>query len=190
MLAVPSRWSPLVRTIAFARPTAQPMNVTNFDLPDWGQIYADHSRSVYVQARIMLGNSDDAADVTQDVFEKAHRNWKHYDPDRSLRAWLLGITSHEVLNYLRRRKLRSWIPLSGSEVTHDDLPMDSEVWTAVRELPVRHRAVVSMFYIQGLPIEEIADQLGIPVGTVGSRLHTARQHLRALLERGRHEAGL
>jgi RNA polymerase sigma-70 factor, ECF subfamily len=149
---------------------------------DWGAAYARHADAVYRLARCILGNPDDADDVVQTVFERAVQHSDRYDPGRPLEPWLLGITSHEALHLARRRRLRSWVPFRGTEQAPDPLQASSVVWDAVAALPPGHRAVMVLFYIHGYSIEEVGDLLGVPAGTVGSRLHTARRRLRVLVE--------
>jgi RNA polymerase sigma-70 factor (ECF subfamily) len=149
---------------------------------EWEGIYREHSDAVYWQAMVILRNADDANDVTQNTFVKAHKNWDRYDKGRSLKAWLLGIASKEALHFARGRRVRAWLPLMGSEPALDDPPSNSAVWPALQSLPEKHRAVVAMFYLHGFSIEEIAAVTGIPSGTVGSRLHVARKKLRDILQ--------
>jgi RNA polymerase sigma-70 factor, ECF subfamily len=149
---------------------------------DWGAAYARHADAVYRLARCMLGNPDDAADVVQTVFERAVQHGDRYDASRPLEPWLLGIASHEALHLARRRRVRSWVAFRGTEQAPDPAWRAEAVWDAVAALPPGHRAVVVLFYLHGYSIEEIGDLLGVAAGTVGSRLHTARQRLRVLVE--------
>jgi RNA polymerase sigma-70 factor (ECF subfamily) len=149
---------------------------------DWGAAYACHADAVYRFARVILRDPDDATDVVQTVFERAVQHGHRYDPNRPLEPWLLGIAGHEALHLARRRRIRAWFPLRGTERAPDGAGWGSAVWDAVASLAPGHRAVVALFYLHGYSIDEIADLLHLPAGTVGSRLHTARRRLRALLE--------
>ncbi|HEV7679468.1 MAG TPA: sigma-70 family RNA polymerase sigma factor [Candidatus Dormibacteraeota bacterium] len=141
--------------------------------------YRAHADAVYRVARVILGDPDDADDVTQAVFERALLRRATYDPERPLRPWLLGIAARESLGVRRRLRIRRYAPL------REDTPArpgpSGEVWTAVSRLPARHRAVVALYYVHGYATEEIAQLLGVPKGTVASRLHYARARLRAAL---------
>jgi RNA polymerase sigma factor (sigma-70 family) len=148
---------------------------------DWTEAYTRHADDVYRLARVILRDPDDAGEVVQSTFEQAYRNRARYDPARPLKPWLLGIASHEALHLARRRRLRVWVPLLGSETAADAARDDSSVWQAVNALPAGHRACVGLYYLYGFSLEEIGGLLRIPAGTAGSRLHTARKRLRELL---------
>jgi RNA polymerase sigma-70 factor (ECF subfamily) len=153
---------------------------------DWVSAYDLHADDVYKVARVILRSADDAGEVVQSTFEAAFRHRHRFDNSRSLRAWLMGIASHEALHLARRERIRSWLPLGPSrpaEETHDPAP----VWQAVNSLPPGHRACVALFYLHGFSMQEIAAMLRIPQGTVASRLHTARRRLRELLSEAREE---
>jgi RNA polymerase sigma-70 factor (ECF subfamily) len=148
--------------------------------------YRLHADAVYRQARVILGDADAAGDVVQVVFEKALIHSERFDGARPVLPWLLGIASHEALHAARRRRVRAWVPFTGSERS---VPADaSPVWEAVTHLPPAHRAVVALFYLHGYSLDETAAILGIPRGTVGSRLHKARRQLRSRLDVQREEA--
>jgi RNA polymerase sigma-70 factor (ECF subfamily) len=155
--------------------------VTLADDGDWTDAYTRHADDVYRLARMILRDAEDAGEVVQSTFEQAFRNRARYDSSRPLKPWLLGIASHEALHLARRRRLRSWVPLLGSETAAQAAENDSAVWQAVNALPAGHRACVGLFYLYGFSIDEIAGLLKIASGTVASRLHSARKRLRELL---------
>lgn len=148
---------------------------------DWTEAYARHADDVYRLARLIVRDVEDAGEVVQSTFEQAYRNRTRYDAARPLKPWLLGIASHEALHLARRRRLRRWVPLLGSETAAESARDDSAVWQAVNALPPGHRACVALFYLYGFSVDEVAGLLKIPAGTVASRLHTARKRLRELL---------
>lgn len=141
--------------------------------------YRAHADAVYRQARLILRNPADADEAVQSSFEKAFSHRARFDPSRSVRAWLLGIASYEALHLARRNRARAWLPLSGREVIMPTTP--STVWDAVARLPAQQRAVIGLFYLHGYSLQEVASILEIPIGTAGSRLHSARRTLRAVL---------
>ncbi len=141
--------------------------------------YREHGDAVYRQARLILRNPADADEVVQSSFERAFAHRDRFDAGRSVRAWLLGIASHEALHLARRNRVRAWLPLSGREP--DQRPRSSTVWQAVARLPARNRAVIGLVYLHGYSLQEVAVILEIPPGTVGSRLHSARRALRTVL---------
>ncbi|HYG59535.1 MAG TPA: sigma-70 family RNA polymerase sigma factor [Symbiobacteriaceae bacterium] len=140
----------------------------------------------------MTGNREDAADVAQQTFVQAFRHLVQYDPDQPFRPWLFRIATNECVNFLRRHK-RAPLPADSEtlEAVSDpadgapalvDLAEDRErVRTAVAQLPLQYRQVVVAYYFQELSYQEIARQTGLPIGTVGTLLHRAKQQLRKLL---------
>lgn len=153
---------------------------------DWAGAFAQHSEAVYHLALVVVRHPEDARDVMQTVFERAWQHRARYDAERPLRSWLLAIAGHEAISLARRRRVRAALALHDDDsvaVAVAEPPGDVNValWQAVGALPASHRAVVGLFYLHGFSIEEIAALLDVAAGTVGSRLHTARQRLRATL---------
>ena len=142
-------------------------------------------RSVYNVALRMLGNVQDAEDVSQTVFGNAFSALDSYDPKYRFFSWIYRMTVNESLNTLKRR--RDVVSLDASF----DAPADGEsessaeaeenVGRALLELKPDDRAVVVLRHFVSFSYEEISDVLGIPVKTVKSRLFTARERLRQSL---------
>ena len=150
---------------------------------DLAEAFAQHSGAVYHLALVVVRHSEDARDVMQTVFERAWQHRSRYDSERPLRSWLLAIAGHEAISLARRRRVRAALTLHEDMATSAGAPGEVNValWQAIGTLPASHRAVVGLFYLHGFSIEEIAGLLDVPVGTVGSRLHTARRRLRESL---------
>jgi RNA polymerase sigma-70 factor (ECF subfamily) len=156
---------------------------------------------VYNLAYRTLGNREDAADVTQETFFSAYRHLEEFH-GRAFKRWLLRIAVNACYDLLRRRRRRPSVSLEellGAEEAPLDLParergpelaaLDAETAAAVQRgllrLPEEQRLVVVLCDVQGLSYEEAADALGVPIGTVRSRLSRARARLRdELLARG------
>ena len=136
-------------------------------------------------------NADLAADLVQDTIERALRKAHLFD-GTNLRAWLTTICKRIFLNNLRRDKLRRF------DVCIDDAPADSlcvpaeqeiqiyfaDVAAAFKRLPDSDRLVLSLNSLAGMKYQEVADRLGIPIGTVRSRLSRARLKLAKLAGEG------
>jgi RNA polymerase sigma-70 factor, ECF subfamily len=150
-----------------------------------------HGRFLYTVAYRLTGNDADAQDLVQEVLLRVRRGLATYRPG-SLEAWLSRITTNAFLDEIRRRKRRPTDPLpedpdrvlAGGEdpatvLARSTLPDD--VQDALRALPDEYRAAVVLCDVVGLPYGEIADQLGVPVGTVRSRIHRGRAALRTAL---------
>lgn len=140
--------------------------------------------AMYRSARAVLDSDADAEDAVGEALLKAWQNWDRLrDPD-AIRAWLLKITVNCA--YTQRRKLgrvtavEDMEPLAGSAV---DRPYE-DLWEAVCSLSPDHRVAVTLFYYEDMTVEQIAKILGLPKGTVKSRLNRARKRLRKLLGEG------
>ena len=140
--------------------------------------------SVYNVALRMLGNVQDAEDVTQTTFGNAFSALDSYDPKFRFFSWIYRMTVNESLNTLNRR--RNLVSLDGSfDLPAADRASDSDaeerVGRALMKLKPDDRAVVVLKHFVSFSYEEISDVLGLPVKTVKSRLFTARERLRESL---------
>ena len=142
-------------------------------------------------ARVLGGSSDNAEtarDVVQEVWIGVIRGLRGLRDPRQFPAWIYGITTRKcadvIRTNMRRRRLdEDGAPgRSGEEAGLTPEPQ-IDLANAIRGLPPTHRAVVHLFYREELSIEEIASILEIPAGTVKSRLHSARETLRARMNR-------
>jgi RNA polymerase sigma factor (sigma-70 family) len=150
-----------------------------------------HGRFLYTVAYRLTGNDADAQDLVQEVLLRVRRGLATYRPG-SLEAWLSRITTNAFLDETRRRKRRPSEPLpddpdrvlAGGEdaaTAFASATLSDDVQGALRALPDEYRAAVVLCDVVGLPYGEIADQLGVPVGTVRSRIHRGRALLRSSL---------
>jgi RNA polymerase sigma factor (sigma-70 family) len=151
-----------------------------------------HGRFLYTVAYRLTGNDADAQDLVQEVLLRVRRGLATYRPG-SLEAWLSRITTNAFLDETRRRKRRPSEPLpddpdrvlAGGDDAATALAaatLSDDVQDALRALPDEYRAAVVLCDVVGLPYGEIADQLGVPVGTVRSRIHRGRALLRSSLK--------
>ena len=145
-----------------------------------------YHRSVFNVALRMLGNVQDAEDVTQTVFGNAFAALDSYDPRYRFFSWIYRMTVNESLNTQNRR--RNLVSLDGSfDVPANDATSQSaaeaedRVGRALLELKPDDRAVVVLKHFVSFSYEEISEVLGVPVKTVKSRLFTARERLRQSL---------
>jgi RNA polymerase sigma-70 factor, ECF subfamily len=159
-----------------------------------------YERELYGYLRRYLADATLAEDVFQNTFLQVYVKIKSYQPGRRVRPWLYAIATNQAIDAMRRNGRHQAVSLhqfredNGSAET-DDLagileckdvsPLDAAqseerrlaVRSAVDGLPDFLRQVVILGYYQGLKYQEIADVLGIPLGTVKSRLHAALQRL-------------
>jgi RNA polymerase sigma-70 factor (ECF subfamily) len=162
-------------------------------VPTWEEIARTHGRFLYTVAYRLTGNDADAQDLVQDVLLRVRRGLETYRPG-SLEGWLSRITTNVFLDDVRRKRRRPTVALPDDpdRVLAGGLDADSalasmqlpdDVQDALRALPGEFRAAVVLCDVVGLTYEEIAEQLGVPVGTVRSRIHRGRATLRGVLVR-------
>ena len=150
----------------------------------------------------LTSNREDAADLTQDAFIKAFQSINRFQGQSAFFTWLYRIAVNGTLNHLQKAKLRRFFSL---EKIRDEEPVTAlldqladpgdssdraaclselqvKLNEAMQKLSIKHRTVVTLFEIDGLSHEEIAEITGTTVGTVRSRLHYAKQLLQAELQ--------
>jgi RNA polymerase sigma-70 factor (ECF subfamily) len=168
--------------------------------PTWDEVVTQHSARVYRLAYRLTGNPHDAEDLTQEVFVRVFRSLSSYTPG-TFEGWLHRITTNLFLDGARRKaKIRfdaladdadARIPSRASSPDTQVLDglFEDDVESALRELPPDFRAAVVLCDIEGLTYEEIADVLGVKLGTVRSRIHRGRSMLRQALAHRAPSAG-
>jgi RNA polymerase sigma factor (sigma-70 family) len=163
-----------------------------WDPPSWDEIVRLHSARVYRLAYRLTGNRFDAEDLTQEVFVRVFRSLSSYQPG-TFEGWLHRITTNLFLDGARRRqrirfdslpddvgdKLEGFLPSPAAGL--DDQTFDGDIEVALAELQPDFRVAVVLCDVEGLSYEEIADVLGIKIGTVRSRIHRGRSMLRKAL---------
>jgi RNA polymerase sigma factor (sigma-70 family) len=134
----------------------------------------------------------DIEDVLQRVFYEVWRVHDRFDPEQSLRGWVLGIARKRAIDHLRKRRdvvvtLDSMREIAGDDgrETADRLAWSDEVRTALDLLPDLQREVIELAYFDGYTQAEIARTLDIPLGTVKTRTARGLQRLAGLLENTR-----
>lgn len=174
-------------------------SVLDGDVNAFETLVKEYEKNVYNLALRMTGNSEDAADMSQEAFIKAYNSLSSFRGDSKFSVWLYRIVSNVCLDYLRSRTRKPTVSLStenddGEEVELDiadesqspELLLDRSLTRdAVRRglaaLPPDHREILLLREIQGLSYEEIAAALGLEAGTVKSRIFRARKKICSFL---------
>jgi RNA polymerase sigma-70 factor (ECF subfamily) len=181
----------------------------NGDSGAWAELVRTHHRRVYGLCYRFTGNPADAEDLTQDVFLKIYSNLASFDTTRgSLQVWITTMTRNLLVdNFRRTRNQRATSSLDdGWENTEELKPIDrltssgpsphesaaqkelaKMVQNALARVSVELREAVILRDLQDLDYKEIAQVLGIPEGTVKSRISRGRAELARLLERNKRE---
>jgi RNA polymerase sigma-70 factor (ECF subfamily) len=164
------------------------------------ELVAEHQRMVYQLAFHLLGNRDEALDLSQDVFMRVFRTLPHFRGHSQLRTWIYRIVVNQARNrqrWWRRRHRASQVSLDQHLETHAEPSgnpqvapdnvlaqkrLASQLRCALDALPFDQRSVVVLREIDGLSYDEIAFSLGVTLGTVKSRLTRARRALRDVLQ--------
>lgn len=165
-----------------------------------------YSSLVYTAAVRIVGNEDDADDVAQETFVRAYRALGRFRGDSKFSSWIYRIAVNRSLTHLKRCKRRPvTVEMSAAPSMEADVRstrveenpeqhvLDGEfrarVRSAVGNLPGQYRAAITLFYLEEKSYKEVADILGIPMGTLKTHLHRARSLLRGMLEEGQQEPG-
>lgn len=149
----------------------------------------------YLFAYQLLGNREDARDVAQEAMLRFFKTLRRFDPAQAVQPWLFRIVRNCAIDLARRNRVRRAASLEGlagvrEPVAPPEVSPDAQVqrrclreriWTAVQGLSAKQREILVLRDYQDLSYAAIADVLGVPKGTVMSRLHAARQALRAAL---------
>jgi RNA polymerase sigma factor (sigma-70 family) len=171
------------------------------DVAAFDRLIVKYRERVYGVIYNMAANREDAADLAQDSFIKAFQSINRFQGQSSFFTWLYRIAVNSTLTHLRKARLRSFFSFEkiheedkSAEIINqltDKKGADRELFVkelqeklneAMLKLSIKHRTVVTLFEIDGLSHEEIAEVMECSVGTVRSRLHYAKQLLQAELQ--------
>lgn len=155
----------------------------------WGEIVRRYKEAVFGIALGIMGNPPDAEDAAQDAFIRAYENLRRYDLERKFSTWIFTITANICKNKLRRE--RFFAPLKNparviggddpaEQVARDD--RQTMLQEALQSLNQKYRQPLVLYYYGDLEYKDIAHALGVPEGTVKTRIHRAKLALKEWLE--------
>lgn len=159
-----------------------------------------YMNQLYAAAMRYTRNPEDAQDLVQDTYAKAYTSFHQFEPGTNLKAWLYRVLTTTFINNYRKdqrrpqtsdSELEDWQLAEASSHTSDqgkstedvvleNLP-DSDIKNALAQIPEEFRMVVYLADVEGFSYKEIAEIVGVPTGTVMSRLHRGRKQLREKL---------
>lgn len=175
-------------------------SVLRGNVNDFEKLVTAYEKNVYNIALRMVGDPDDAADMTQETFIKAYRALSGFRGDSKFSSWLYRIASNVCLDFLRSRSRHPQVSLSTVDedgqapVELPDMRQNPEeqlmkklgmeaVRRGLEQLPEQQRQILVLRELGGLSYAELAQTLGLEEGTVKSRIFRARKRLCALLLR-------
>jgi RNA polymerase sigma-70 factor, ECF subfamily len=171
------------------------------DVAAFDQLILKYRARIYGVVYNLTSNREDASDLTQEAFIKSFQSIHRFQGQSSFFTWIYRIAVNSTLSHLRKNRLRTFFSL---ERINEDDPVSRELIAAItdttavdkgayvrelqerlnealQKLSIRHRTVVTLFEIDGLSHQQIAEIMDCSVGTVRSRLHYAKQLLQAEL---------
>ncbi len=170
------------------------------DIHAFDELVERYHGKIYGLTYNMTSNREDAEDLTQDIFVKAYQALPRFKGKSSFYTWLYRIAVNKTINYRKRRNRKRAMSLDqfDNEIKLDDVYHDltskgsplrnlslselqKKLNEALQNLSEKHRTVVVLHDMQGIPHEEIAKMVGASVGTIRSRLFYARRQLQAEL---------
>lgn len=163
------------------------------------ELVLKYEKTVYNLALRMVGDRDDAADMTQEAFIKAYNSLRSFRGDSKFSVWLYRITTNVCLDFLRSKSRRQQVSLTVDDDEDEDVQLDipdldadperqlmkklgmQSVEEGLRSLPDKQRQILVMRELGGMSYDEIGKALSLEEGTVKSRIFRARKRLCAFL---------
>jgi RNA polymerase sigma factor (sigma-70 family) len=168
----------------------------------FAELLARYRGPIYGLCLRMVRHTEDARDLAQEIFIKVFSMLDRYDEEYAFSSWLFRIATNHCIDYLRRNRLR-FLSLEAGTGGDEEIPLQipgpdpdpqvilqraeavERIAEVVAELPPHYRIIILLRHDQQLSYEEIAEVLGLPLGTVKARIHRARNQIqRRLQERG------
>ena len=167
----------------------------------YAELMQRYRKPVYHMILKMVRNVDDAEDLTIEAFAKAFKNLKKFNPEFTFSTWLFRIATNNCIDFIRKKKLDTMsisntfkddqgesvdIDIKDINLNPQEEAIKSEkveiIQTIVTKLPAKYQVLVKLRYFEELSYEEIAAELGAPLGTVKAQLHRARELLFDLIK--------
>lgn len=167
------------------------MEIKRGDKNALGKLVERHKKLAYHVALGLVGNRDDAFDISQEAFLRVYRSAGTFDEQKQFMPWFYTIISNLSRTWLKRRKRNEAVDIddvsyllvdkSNPEMEFNKKQAVTQLHEALRALPFDDREIVTLQHFRGMSYDEIAELLDIPRGTVMSRLYYARKKLAKLM---------
>ncbi len=165
------------------------MRISRVDKETFEGIIREYEKRIFNTVYRLVGNYEDAMDITQTVFLKTYEKLNLYDPAYNFFSWLYRIAVNESINHIKAKKANASIDrelVSARRTPEEQITQHRQadrVQNALDKLNMEYRTVVVLKYFLDLSYQEISSIVGVPVKTVKSRLYTAREQLKDVLVR-------
>lgn len=148
------------------------------DVQAFNILVEKYKRKIYLTAYRLLGNHEDASDLTQEVIIKMYTELKNFRRESSIYTWIYRITTNLSLNELKKRKIRNFFDYDeveewlfkdekqSPELSYRENELSNKIQEAINKLPEKQRTVFTLRYYDGLSYEEISEILGTSVGAL------------------------
>ena len=148
------------------------------DAIDFDEFFLAHHTRLVAGALALTNDRERARDAAQEALSRAYRDWSKVQRMDHPAAWVRRVLVNLLTDEGRRDRHRDRTESPHGEPWHEDAPpSDSPLLAAIRQLPIRQRTAVVLHYLDDLPVEQVADAMGVAVGTVKATLHQARTTL-------------
>lgn len=157
----------------------------------WCKLIKRYEKQIYNYGLRMVGNSDDAMDLMQDIFISVFRSLQSFRGESSFKSWLFRIANYRTIEFYRRKKpMQSIDDEPELETAHEQTTENEHMASlqnqnlvqAMQVLPIAQKAVIELKFFGEFTFDEIADQLGISANTVKSRLYSGLDKLKQVVE--------
>jgi RNA polymerase sigma-70 factor (ECF subfamily) len=160
------------------------------DKEAFSEIVKLYMKKAYFIALGIVGNEQDAYDISQDAFIKAYKSIKSFDSTKDFFPWFYKIVRNVAIDYINKRKKNNEVDLDTaifkiSENSHLPFEEREELKKCIFSLPQEHREVIVLRFFHGYSYKEIADILDKPIGSVMSSLHYAKGKMKKFLVGGK-----
>jgi RNA polymerase sigma-70 factor (ECF subfamily) len=172
------------------------------DQKAYAELLQRYRESVYFMMLKMVGNKDDAEDLTIEAFGRAFKRLEQYTPNFAFSTWLFKIASNNAIDHLRKKKQGDSVSLDTKYVNDEGQELSQNIKSGtldpeenfikkqkiellrdvVDKLKPKYRELVIMFYYQEMSHEEISQKLNLPIGTIKAQLFRAREFLYNILK--------
>jgi RNA polymerase sigma-70 factor (ECF subfamily) len=164
------------------------MEVINGNHSAFGQIYEETIRDVYRTVYFLIEDKTDLEDIVQEIYLQLYKSLSTFNVNKPFRPWLMGIVIRQINSYRRKRWMRFRIlnrVTQQLQETHYDFSdelvdriSNEELFSRIQSLPYKLKQIIILHYLHEYSQEEVSQILGIPLGTVKSRINSALKKLR------------